>query len=115
MFGRGIAPGLLPLPPRPNAEGAALVSEAQIAIATQEEFSPMKLTLLIGAAAGYVLGARAGRQRYESIVRMARAVAGSPPVQSGAHLAQSEAGDLTIRLRHAVGRLLTHDAPPARR
>ena len=75
----------------------------------------MKLTLLIGAAAGYVLGARAGRQRYDSIVRMARAVAGSPPVQSGAHLAQNEAGDLTVRLRHAVGRMLTHDAPPARR
>jgi hypothetical protein len=73
------------------------------------------LTLLIGAAAGYVLGARAGRERYESIVRMARAVAGSPQVQSGAQLAHAEANDLSTRARHALGRLLTHDAPPSRR
>ena len=42
----------------------------------------MKLTLMIGAIAGYLLGARAGRERYESIVRIARrAVAGSPQTQ----------------------------------
>ncbi len=73
----------------------------------------MKLSLLVGAAVGYVLGARAGRARYESLVRLAQAVAGSPPVQSGAQIAQHEANDLSVRLRHAVGRLLTHDAPPS--
>ena len=75
----------------------------------------MKLSLLAGAAVGYVLGARAGRARYESIVRMARAVAGSPQVQSGAQIAQHEASDLSVRVRHAIGRLLTHDAPPSGR
>jgi outer membrane lipoprotein SlyB len=75
----------------------------------------MKLSLLVGAAVGYVLGARAGRARYETIARMARAVAGSPQVQSGAQIAQHEATDLSVRLRHAIGRLLTHDAPPSRR
>ncbi len=37
----------------------------------------MKLSLLVGAAIGYVLGARAGRERYEAIVRVARKIAGS--------------------------------------
>ena len=47
-----------------------------------------KLTLLIGFAIGYVLGARAGRERYEQIRTGARKVAGSPPVQSAATKAQ---------------------------
>lgn len=34
--------------------------------------------LLVGAAAGYVLGTKAGRQRYEQISRTARAIATSP-------------------------------------
>ncbi|MEV1134975.1 hypothetical protein ACIBED_05105 [Rhodococcus coprophilus] len=34
--------------------------------------------LLVGVAAGYVLGTKAGRARYEQISKTARAVAGSP-------------------------------------
>lgn len=34
--------------------------------------------ILVGVAAGYVLGTRAGRQRYEQISRTARTVATSP-------------------------------------
>ena len=37
-----------------------------------------KLTLLAAGAAGYVLGARAGRERYEQIAAGARKVAGNP-------------------------------------
>ncbi|TSE00080.1 hypothetical protein FOS14_09705 [Skermania sp. ID1734] len=36
------------------------------------------MKLLIGVAAGYVLGARAGRARYEQISKTARAVSTSP-------------------------------------
>ncbi len=36
------------------------------------------LRLIIGIAAGYVLGSKAGRARYEQISASARAVAGSP-------------------------------------
>ncbi|MEU1984022.1 hypothetical protein [Nocardia sp. NPDC019395] len=36
------------------------------------------LRLIIGVAAGYVLGSKAGRARYEQISASARAVAGSP-------------------------------------
>ena len=40
-----------------------------------------KLTLVAGFAAGYVLGAKAGTQRYEQIVAKARELAGQPAVQ----------------------------------
>ena len=72
----------------------------------------MKMTLLVGAAVGYVLGARAGRQRYESIKGMARAAMGSQPAQHAAEAASAQADQLATRARHAVGRMLTHDAPP---
>jgi hypothetical protein len=47
-----------------------------------------KLTLLTAAAAGYVLGARAGRERYEQIAAGARKVAGNPRVQAARQQAQ---------------------------
>jgi hypothetical protein len=50
-----------------------------------------KLTLLVAAGAGYVLGARAGRQRYDQIAATARKVAGNPKVQEVAHRAQDAA------------------------
>ena len=40
-----------------------------------------KLTLAVGFGAGYVLGAKAGTQRYEQIVAKARELAGMPAVQ----------------------------------
>ena len=42
-----------------------------------------RVAFVIGAAAGYVLGTRAGRARYEQIKTGAQAVWGSPPVQRG--------------------------------
>ncbi len=46
-----------------------------------------KLTLLLAAAAGYVLGARAGRERYDQIKRTATRVKDDPRVQDKAHQA----------------------------
>jgi hypothetical protein len=39
------------------------------------------IRLFIGLAAGYVLGTKAGRARYEQIAKAARAVAGNPVAQ----------------------------------
>lgn len=49
---------------------------------------PKKLTLLLAAAVGYVLGARAGRGRYEQIVAAASQVRRNPKVQAAASKAQ---------------------------
>ena len=62
----------------------------------------MKLSFLVGAAVGYVLGARAGRERYETIVRVGRRVAGSQTVQSAAGVFQAQVDELTHKVREVV-------------
>ncbi|MGH1526906.1 YtxH domain-containing protein [Leifsonia sp. L25] len=47
-----------------------------------------KILFVTGAAVGYVLGARAGRQRYEQIKAAAAKVWESPAVQKQVHSAQ---------------------------
>lgn len=47
-----------------------------------------RLTILAAAGAGYVLGARAGRERYEQIAANARKVMRNPKVQSARRQAQ---------------------------
>lgn len=48
-----------------------------------------KLLLLTGAAVGYVLGAKAGRERYDQIMARAKGVARDPRVQQKAREAQT--------------------------
>lgn len=43
----------------------------------------MKIGFLAGVAVGYVLGARAGQQRYQQIKHLAAQAWGSQPVQTG--------------------------------
>ncbi|HEU4567762.1 MAG TPA: hypothetical protein VFR99_06970 [Marmoricola sp.] len=47
-----------------------------------------KSSLIVGFAAGYVLGSRAGRERYEQIKAGATKVAQNPKVQAAADRAQ---------------------------
>ncbi|SFB28554.1 hypothetical protein SAMN05216266_107245 [Amycolatopsis marina] len=48
---------------------------------------------LLGAAVGYVLGARAGRGRYEQIVRNYRRITDHPAVQGAAGVARAKVGE----------------------
>jgi hypothetical protein len=50
-----------------------------------------KLTILLAGGIGYVLGARAGRERYEQIRRAATRVKQNPTVQSAASSAADAA------------------------
>ncbi|MEU4693795.1 hypothetical protein [Actinoplanes sp. NPDC023714] len=62
------------------------------------------LTLAAGLAAGYVLGTRAGREKYEQIASVARKAAGSPAVtqaQSSAKALLAGAGTGDSRPRAA--------------
>ncbi|MFC0532510.1 hypothetical protein [Phytohabitans kaempferiae] len=75
-----------------------------------------KLWFIGGLAAGFVLGARAGRERYEELVRNARKVWDHPTVQEAAGVAQAQANRIYSegrdRLSHTrVGEKLssTHD------
>jgi hypothetical protein len=53
-----------------------------------------RLVFFAGLGAGYVLGARAGRERYEQLVKLARKAADSPAVQQAAGAVQAQAADL---------------------
>jgi SLT domain-containing protein len=55
----------------------------------QEELTMKgKIALVVGGAAGYVLGTRAGRERYEQIKSQAQNVWNNPKVQEKASQAQ---------------------------
>ena len=54
-----------------------------------------KATFLVGLAVGFVLGARAGRERYEQLKKAATQVAQSPPVQKATQAAGAKATELT--------------------
>jgi hypothetical protein len=61
-----------------------------------------KLTLLAAAATGYVLGARAGRERYEQIASGARTVMRNPKVQSVKQQAQDVAAEKATVVKDAA-------------
>jgi hypothetical protein len=49
----------------------------------------------IGVAIGYVLGSRAGRERYEQIKRMSLKVSDHPAVQGAAGFVQAKVSQVT--------------------
>jgi hypothetical protein len=63
----------------------------------------MKLSFLIGGAAGYVLGTKAGRERYEQIVSSARRLGSSQTVQSTAGVLQGQFDSASQRARSLLG------------
>jgi hypothetical protein len=50
-----------------------------------------KVTFVSGLAAGFVLGTRAGRERYDQLRRLARSAAESPAVQQAVGAMQAQA------------------------
>lgn len=48
---------------------------------------------LFGVAIGYVLGARAGKERYDQIIRAYHTVVEHPAVQSAAGVARAKIGE----------------------
>ena len=70
-----------------------------------------KVTLLAAAAVGYVLGARAGRERYEEIADAARSVWSRPTVQRRKDRAQEAA----VRRGREAGRAVGEKATEAGR
>jgi hypothetical protein len=68
-----------------------------------------KLMMLVALAAGYVLGARAGRERYDQIMGLMTKVKDNPRVQSTAH----QAVDLAKEQAPVVADKVTHAASAA--
>ncbi|WP_327086319.1 YtxH domain-containing protein [Nonomuraea sp. NBC_01738] len=63
-----------------------------------------RMTFAAGLAVGYVLGSRAGRERYEQIKRTARRVADSPTVQEAAGLMGAQVAKVADLTKAEVGK-----------
>lgn len=77
-----------------------------------------KLIFVVGFGAGYVLGARAGRQRYESIMSSLRGMRENPQVQQAATTVQEQASDAAAKATEAAKSKVSEargsdDYPPA--
>lgn len=61
-----------------------------------------KLKLLAGVGIGYVLGTRAGRERYEQMVGKAQALWSDPRTQEKVHQARDVAADKAAQAAHGL-------------
>jgi hypothetical protein len=68
----------------------------------------MRLSFLLGIAIGYVLGTRAGRERYEQIVAAGRRVAGSQTVQSTAGVLQAQIHEVAEQAKQRFSHRSAH-------
>jgi len=65
-----------------------------------------RVTFAAGLAVGYVLGARAGRERYEQIKRATQRFADTPAFQAAAGVIQAQASGLVDNARHKAAEKL---------
>ena len=61
-----------------------------------------RLTFFAGLALGYVLGTRAGRERYEQLKKSARQVAQNPAVRNTAESAAQQGRQFADKAYHVV-------------
>ncbi|WP_030450678.1 hypothetical protein [Herbidospora cretacea] len=61
-----------------------------------------KVMFAAGLGLGYVLGTRAGRERYEQIVRATKRVSDSPAVQEAAGLVGARVSKMTVAAKDRV-------------
>src|SRR5260370_19782207 len=70
-----------------------------------------RITFLTGLAVGFVLGTRAGRERYGQLKQLGRRVADSPAAQPAAGAVQAHAAGLAQAAKQKVTDRLHHRAP----
>lgn len=70
-----------------------------------------RLMFALGLAIGYVLGCRAGRERYEQIKNMARRVADNPSVQEAAGLIRAQATRAAGIAKSKAGQMIGDRGP----
>lgn len=70
-----------------------------------------RVTFLAGFATGFVVGARAGRERYEQMMKLARRAAEHPVVQQTAGAAAAQASGLAKTAKDKVTEQVQQRAP----
>ncbi|MFE2427280.1 YtxH domain-containing protein [Streptomyces sp. NPDC059373] len=71
-----------------------------------------RLTFMGGVVVGYVLGARAGRERYEQLRKSAQQVAQNPAVRNAAQSAGQTGRDVAVKAAAAVTAKVGDRLPP---
>ncbi|WP_434589174.1 YtxH domain-containing protein [Streptomyces sp. A5-4] len=61
-----------------------------------------RLTFIAGLALGYVIGTRAGRERYEQLKKSARQISQNPAVRNAAESAAHNGRDIAGKAFHTV-------------
>jgi len=61
-----------------------------------------KAAFIMGLAAGYVFGTRAGRERYEKLVQFAKSVSDNPSVKRSVNTVQQQASQLGSQAMHSI-------------
>jgi hypothetical protein len=61
-----------------------------------------RVIFFVGLGVGFVIGARAGRERYEQLKKLVRKAADSPAVQQAAGAAQAQAAGMARSARDKV-------------
>ncbi|MFB4299574.1 YtxH domain-containing protein [Actinomadura sp. NTSP31] len=61
-----------------------------------------RMMFMAGAAIGYVLGTKAGRERYEQIKRLSQQVSENPNVQEAAGKLRAKGGELASTAKEKV-------------
>jgi hypothetical protein len=87
---------------RSNAYGA-FMGEIQMRL--------YRLSFIAGFAAGFVAGTRAGRERYDQMVKLAKTAAENPTVQQAAGAIQAQASTLASTTAQKVGGQLHEKVP----
>lgn len=67
-----------------------------------------KVTFAVGFGVGYLLGTKAGRQRYEQIQRAIHSFMDNPTVQETAGVVQAQATDMLHVAKDRVGEKVAH-------
>ncbi|MDF5757005.1 YtxH domain-containing protein [Spongiactinospora sp. TRM90649] len=70
-----------------------------------------RVTFAVGLAVGYVLGSRAGRERYEQIKRATQRVVDSPAVQEAAGLFGARVSQAAGAAKDKAGGVLSDHVP----
>ncbi|MFH8519784.1 YtxH domain-containing protein [Streptomyces gelaticus] len=70
-----------------------------------------RLTFIAGLALGYVIGTRAGRERYEQLKKSARQFAQNPAVRNTAESAAQSGRNLAGKAYHAVSEKVGEKVP----
>jgi hypothetical protein len=70
-----------------------------------------RLTFIAGLALGYVLGTRAGRERYEKLKKSAREFAQNPAVRNTAESAAQQTRQIAGKALHSVSEKVESRVP----